>query len=113
MHAHAGAELPALPKLVHLNLIHCGAVTDEGLREIAGRFPQLQTLQLKTPWITDAGMGHVSALTLLERLDPVDCEGVEGPGLSQLLVTHPNLVVCLLSMADSGPTPVQRLLMTV
>ena len=113
MHAHAGAELPALPKLVHLNLIHCGAVTDEGLREIAGRFPQLQTLQLKTPWITDAGMGHVSALTLLERLDLVDCEGVEGPGLSQLLVTHPNLVVCLLSMADSGPTPVQRLLVTV
>ncbi|CAL5221478.1 g3677 [Coccomyxa viridis] len=87
-----GAELPELPNLVHLNLIHCGAVTDEGLSEIAGRFPQLQTLQLKTPWITDAGMGHVNKLSLLERLDLVDCEGVEGPGLAQLLVNHPNLV---------------------
>ena len=38
-------------------------------------------------------MGHVSKLTLLERLDLVDCEGVEGPGLAHLLVNHPNLVV--------------------
>ena len=111
--SHAGAELPALPNLVHLNLIHCGAVTDDGLAAVAGGFPQLQTLQLKTPWITDAGMGHLSALSSLERLDLVDCELVQGPGLAQLVVGQARLVVscttCMLctpvcaSMRASSP----------
>lgn len=103
---HAGAELPPLPKLVHLNLIHCGAVTDDGLREIAGRFPQVQTLQLKTPWITDVGMGHVGTLMQLERLDLVDCEGVEGPGLAKLVVNHPNLVVSCSQFTNQPSHPV-------
>ena len=90
---HAGAELPALPNLVHLNLIHCGAVTDDGLAAVAEGFPQLQTLQLKTPWITDAGMVHLSALSNLQRLDLVDCELVQGPGLAQLAVGQARLVV--------------------
>ena len=102
----AGAELPALPNLVHLNLIHCGAVTDDGLAAVAGGFPQLQTLQLKTPWITDAGMGHLSALSSLERLDLVDCELVQGPGLAQLVVGQARLVVsCMTSMLCSCVYP--------
>ena len=88
-----GAEVPPLPQLVHLNLIHCGAVTDEGLADVAARFPQLNTLQLKTPWITDAGMGHLAKLTALQRLDLVDCEGIEGHGLAQLAANHPSLEV--------------------
>lgn len=101
----AGSELPPLPWLVHLNLIHCGAVTDEGLREIAGRFPQLRALQLKTPWITDAGMRHLSALSLLERLDLVDCELVEGPGLADLVANHPSLLVSSPAALHVADTP--------
>ena len=88
---------------MHLNLIHCGAVTDDGLAALAERFPQLQTLQLKTPWVTDAGMGHLSALSDLQRLDLVDCELVQGPGLAQLVAEQARLVVSCVTSTLRSP----------
>lgn len=89
----AGTELPRLPALRHLNLLHCCALTDCGLAAIAAQFPHLTGLQLKAPQVTDAGLAAVSRLSQLTRLDLVDCEALKGVGMRDLLASLPHLHV--------------------
>lgn len=89
----AGTELPRLPALRHLNLLHCSALTDGGLAAIAAQFPHLTGLQLKAPQLTDAGLAAVSRLPELTRLDLVDCESLKGIGMRALLASLPHLHV--------------------
>ena len=89
----AGTELPRLPELRHLNLLHCSALTDAGLAAVAAQFPLLTGLQLKSGSLSDAGLTAIATLTSLERLDLVDCEALKGEGLRAILASLPYLQV--------------------
>lgn len=93
----AGTELPRLPALRHLNLLHCSALTDAGLAALAAQFPLLTGLQLKSAALSDTGLIATASLTCLERLDLVDCESLKGEGLRSILVSLPNLHVSALA----------------
>lgn len=93
----AGTELPRLPVLRHLNLLHCSALSDDGLSALAAQFPHLTSLQLKSPTLSDTGLAVIAALTKLERLDLVDCENLRGAGLQDVLSSLPRLHVRAIS----------------
>ena len=93
----AGTELPRLPALRHLNLLHCSALTDAGLAALAAQFPLLTGLQLKSAALSDTGLIATASLTCLERLDLVDCESLKGEGLCAILASLPNLQVSALA----------------
>lgn len=88
-----GPELPELPRLRHLNLLHCNAVDDSGLGTVVAQNGQLTSLQLRSDSLTDAGLAAVARLTALERLDLVDCEGFHGEGFETLLASLSHLQV--------------------
>jgi hypothetical protein len=89
-----GPELPKLPRLRHLNLLHCNAVDDRGLESVARGHSQLRSLQLRSDHISDAGLATaVTLLTDLQRLELVDCEGIRGDSLAFILPALPNLQV--------------------
>ncbi|CAL8468747.1 g8287 [Coccomyxa elongata] len=97
-----GTELPRLPALRHLNLLHCSALTDGGLAAIAAQFPHLTGLQLKAPQLTDAGLAAVSCLSELTRLDLVDCESLKGVGMRDLLASLPHLHAVTITGNDAA-----------
>jgi hypothetical protein len=85
--------------------MHCCAVTDAGLGCAAGLYPHLTSLQLKSEALTDAGLARLAALPDLERLELVDCEGVEGRGIPALLPSLPRLLVRIPLLPCPASTP--------
>lgn len=86
--------------VVRLTLIDAVAgelVTDEGLRSLAQS--QISNQRLKVlaldncPLITDEGLGHLSTLTSLERLEIYDCQLLTRPGIRTIRTALPSLKV--------------------
>ncbi|EIE22289.1 RNI-like protein [Coccomyxa subellipsoidea C-169] len=97
-----GTELPRLPELRHLNLLHCSALTDAGLAAVAAQYPVLTGLQLKSGSLSDAGLTAIATLTSLERLDLVDCEALKGEGLRAILASLPYLQAVTITGNDTA-----------
>jgi hypothetical protein len=74
--------LSSLPLMMHLNLSHCKRLTDACM-PILLHLP-LQTLKLSgIPHLSDTGVGYLTSLGSLRRLELVCCPLVSGEGLMQ------------------------------
>lgn len=76
------AHLAELTQLEALNLDNCRAVTDAGIKHLAG-FKNLRVLDLRSTQVTDDGLAHLAQARALETLI-LTYTRVRGPGLAHL-----------------------------
>ncbi|CUG90169.1 receptor-type protein kinase, putative, partial [Bodo saltans] len=97
---YIGCPLHEILTLTHLNLEHCGRVTDESLKNIS-ELRELQHLQLRDCMsITDDGLWNLSALSQLQYLDLSYNKQVTDAGIGSMSLDHLqhlNLFLCSIS----------------